>query len=680
MSRIESSPVTPGESGSPPLPGTPSERPLLSHRNRLLGVIAERLVKVTPRFGAGRIALVVFGATFLFRWLTVDFDNEYFMHLAWAAEMLRGDWPVRDFVEPGFPLQTGLAYLGFRVGGYQLLWEGLIASAMVALGATFTYLACLRLGLSRGWALAATLVAVAAYPRLYAYPKAVAYPAAVWALARYTTRPTTSELVVAGVVTGTAFLLRHDHGVYTALALVIGMGLYHRLDVRGYVKALAVCGSVAAVVVAPWGLWVLASGHADQYWRFLTSQSGGLVGRQRAPEVSIDVDRSQPLIAVAPIEYPLVGIRWASTASAADRRDRELRYGLVAAEGEERYRLTNPDVSNVRALVQDPLVEDTSGIDRGSLRVPGALFPWSYLQMQRYVPVTRVRLFPGALNASNALPWLAWVSFALPAIALAILLLDVIRRSAAPSTTSVIVATAVLSAITYQTLVRGSPDSRLGDIAGTTGILLAWASWRLWGMRPRLLIRSLTVAGLGLTFLAAVTFGRGVDRLAIGGVDGPTNLVRRVRSVAERYGSRPLDVFAPPGFPGLPSLGRWLNACTAESSRVAVLGFEPQLFVLSERGLAGGVAFYDIGWFGAEADQRLTLERWSRQDVPAVIAMESEWGSFSRDYALVRAYIEQEYEVAQRSSFGGSKEVSIFIRKSALPAGVDATTGLPCFR
>ena len=53
------------------------------------------------------------------------------MHVAWAAETLRGHWPVRDFVEPGFPLQTLLSYAGFRLGG-ELFWEGIVACGLIA--------------------------------------------------------------------------------------------------------------------------------------------------------------------------------------------------------------------------------------------------------------------------------------------------------------------------------------------------------------------------------------------------------------------------------------------------------------------------------------------------------------------------------------------------------------------
>ena len=103
-----------------------------------------------PFTAADRIlTLTVAAGTFVLRWLTLDFDNDYFMHMAWAADMLRGQWPVRDFVEPGFPLQTGLAYAGLRLGGYQLSWEGAIACAFIALSTALTYAICRRLGVPR---------------------------------------------------------------------------------------------------------------------------------------------------------------------------------------------------------------------------------------------------------------------------------------------------------------------------------------------------------------------------------------------------------------------------------------------------------------------------------------------------------------------------------------------------
>jgi hypothetical protein len=246
----------------------------------------------------------------------------------------------------------------------------------------------------------------------------------------------------------------------------------------------------------------------------------------------------------------------------------------------------------------------------------------------------------------------------------------------------VIVPGAALSIITYQTLVRASPDSRLGDIAALTAVLLAWIVWRVWSLHgwPGRVIKAMAVVMLALTVSSAVTYGRVVTRLGGFGVDGPTNLVRRFFGVGGLYGTRPLDLYAPPGATGLASLSRWLNECTGEAERVSIIGFEPQVFFLAERGFAGGLAFYDLGWNSSERDQALTIERWSHQRVPVILAMESEWDSFSRDYPRVRGWIDEHYEVLQQSAFGGGKPLTVLTLKSATAVRTHEATGLPCFR
>ena len=112
MSGTEASPAS-----SQLSPDEAREPALLPSRSRWFARVPRLSLKIARRLSTRWLSAGVFGATFLFRWLTLEFENDYFMHVAWAAEMLRGDWPVRDFVEPGFPLQTGLAYLAFRLAG-----------------------------------------------------------------------------------------------------------------------------------------------------------------------------------------------------------------------------------------------------------------------------------------------------------------------------------------------------------------------------------------------------------------------------------------------------------------------------------------------------------------------------------------------------------------------------------
>ncbi|HZM94619.1 MAG TPA: hypothetical protein VFB92_14410 [Vicinamibacterales bacterium] len=645
---------------------------------------------VQPLATIDRIVTVMVAAvTFVLRWLTLDFDNDYFMHMAWAADMLRGQWPVRDFVEPGFPLQTFLAYAGLRYGGYQLSWEGFIAGAFISISVALAYILCRRMGVPRWLSVVAAVIAFATFPRLYTYPKAFVYPAAMWALLCYQSHPSPRSLFLVVLGTAVAFLFRHDHAAWIVPSTLLGLAFCHWRNPRFLARTIGSYGIASLVMVSPWLIWVALSGHAGQYLSFLVERGEGLTDRARLPLQIFEFDNTAPIVTFAPVEYPVIGIRWAAAVPDEQRRALEARYRLLALPDDpDRYRLTNLDSDNVRALLSDPAVEDTSGIDRRSMRTPDGAFPWLYLQLQRYMPLIRLRVLPGFVKPVNAEPWLTDVTFFIPWFVLVVELIGrarplVAQRHDSDSrATALIVPTAALSIITYQTLVRASPDSRLGDIVALTAFLLAWSVWRLWtlGGMAKLVARPLTVVVLLLTLASAVTYGRVITRVGGVGVDGPINFARRLSGVGALYATRPLDLYAPPGATGLAGVSRWLNECTDENARVALIGFEPQVFFISERSFAGGLAFYDLGWNSSDEDQALVIERWSRQQVPVVLAMESEWGSFSRDYPAIRRWIDVHYEMVQQSAFEGAKPLTVLTGRTLASVREHQSTGLPCFR
>lgn len=73
--------------------------------------------------------------------------------------------------------------------------------------------------------------------------------------------------------------------------------------------------------------------------------------------------------------YPQIRVRWREGISAADRAIAERKYDLrngAAVEGRtSAYELGDGSSGNLRALIQDPVVEDTGNIDRDALTAPG---------------------------------------------------------------------------------------------------------------------------------------------------------------------------------------------------------------------------------------------------------------------------------------------------------------------
>lgn len=174
-----------------------------------------------PRRGVvvGAACLIAL-ATFGFRFLSLrGLPNDHYMHLAWAQQLLSGEIPGRDFVEPGLPLQVAIAAIG------QLLWPGpfgdtVLSILMLAVAAAATSVVVARLSGSILTGVAAAVFQVALFPRLYCYPK-VLVPALMAVLVwRYGLRPSRGRLAALAAWTVAAFLLRHDLGVVCALAVL----------------------------------------------------------------------------------------------------------------------------------------------------------------------------------------------------------------------------------------------------------------------------------------------------------------------------------------------------------------------------------------------------------------------------------------------------------------------------
>lgn len=175
-------------------------------------------------------ALVIMACACLYRFNTLGgafggFDNDHFVHFAYAKHLEAGERPLRDFAELGLqgawpPLTYGVSALGQVWFGDTLRSEALVTVAGVGLAAALTVAAASLLA-NVWWAVPATLLSVVVAPTLYNYPKVLALSAAALVVALYARRPGWATIAACAGLTATAFLFRHDYAVYVAVGIAL---------------------------------------------------------------------------------------------------------------------------------------------------------------------------------------------------------------------------------------------------------------------------------------------------------------------------------------------------------------------------------------------------------------------------------------------------------------------------
>ena len=201
------------------------------------------------------------------RFLTfTGFSNDHYAHLVMAQQVLLGDRPIRDFADPGWPLTYTLTALGWAVTGKTMATEWVISTAGFAIGAVCTVAAGYRLSGSLAIAVAVTLIEILVFPRAYSYPKVLMYAAAGWALLALTATPSPRRLVLMGLLIATAFLFRHDHGLFIGVAAAIGVALASR-DVpwTAILRRVALLTAATALFLLPWIVYVMLNGGLSSY-------------------------------------------------------------------------------------------------------------------------------------------------------------------------------------------------------------------------------------------------------------------------------------------------------------------------------------------------------------------------------------------------------------------------------
>src|SRR5437870_4023594 len=200
-------------------------------------VTRTRLLSLTPTTTAFIVGGVAFAARYL---LTGAIENDHFVTLARALQVLDGDWPVRDFEDPGFPLSYLVSTAVAAVFGPSLFVNVLLCILLLAVTSALTYLLAVRATGSITAGAVAAAFTVAIYPRLYNATKVIVPVVAIWLAWRYVDAPRRRTLVALAAWTAIAFLLRHDYLLYVALGNAVLLALCHASAPRYATQQLAI--------------------------------------------------------------------------------------------------------------------------------------------------------------------------------------------------------------------------------------------------------------------------------------------------------------------------------------------------------------------------------------------------------------------------------------------------------
>ena len=210
-----------------------------------------------------RRATLIGVLAFAFRYLTLSpLENDHFVMLARAQQVLFGDWPVRHFEDPGQPLFYLLTSALASIFGHVLATNVILCITLQAIAAAITYVLARRASGSTAVGLAAALLAIVSSPRLYNTTKVIVPIVAMLLQWRYADAPTRGRLTALAVWTAVAFLLRHDYAVYVVVSTIVLMAMVRlKPDTTGSVgfafrRTLLLYAVIALACVLPWLIYV----------------------------------------------------------------------------------------------------------------------------------------------------------------------------------------------------------------------------------------------------------------------------------------------------------------------------------------------------------------------------------------------------------------------------------------
>ncbi len=616
-------------------------------------------------------------------------SNDDYMHLAYARQLLHGDLPLRDFWDLSTTLQVLLSALSQLIFGHRLLAEAVLVGVFTALTVFIVFRTVQSVTGSSFLAVLGAVLLVVATPRAFGYPKWIVYAVAAWWWWQYVWWPSAQRAVIAGAWIGVAFYWRHDHGVLVATGVVLCMAAAHGFT-RLAVQRTAIAAATALAVVMPYLVFAQVEPGLLNLARVELASFRDEQGRTRAIALRAPFRGLADFVQVGPSEpyAPLLTVRWRPDARLEARAAALQKYGLSVVEGADsnvqRVRLSPQSLDSLRALIDDPLIDDTGGVERG----PGTFTrtQWPLIDRLRFRNAwLRLEVLPGLDQADAAGSAAALFLLGIPLVGLALCIPPLSRRLPPAVSPRAFVLFTAYAIVVNVVLLREPYQARAPEVIVLPTIVLAvvLSALRREGLPilPRWALRIAATAILFFGMKSLAVAGEFSQRSAwlLGG--GKSLVLARTawQDVSARLAASPPSNFAV-GRHQTASvrLSAYVRRCVSPGDRVLVLWFAPEIYFDADRLMASRHGYY-FPTFGALADeQRRELDKVTRAAPPIVLAHQGSFEDVGKAFPAMIRYVNAHYAEAAAFDDAGYS-YRILTRTDTPPRSRDRETGWPCY-
>jgi hypothetical protein len=607
--------------------------------------------------------------------------NDDYQHLAYARQLLSGDLPLRDFWDISTTLQEMVSAVSQILFGHRLLSEALIVGIATAIAVFLVFRLVTRLTGSAWLAIGCALLFVVAIPRAYAYPKWLVYSIAASLWWSYVWSPSARKAIFAGASVAVAFYWRHDHGVLAAIGVALSVTAAHGWR-HETLSRLAVAGSVALAGALPYLLFsasMIGVRDVIQLDRAtFTGEHAATHAELRWPLRSVG-----DYVGIKPAEWyaPEIIIRWRADLPADARAAALKKYELTLTADEdenlERVRLSARSLGMLRALIDDPQIEDTSRVDRARGTFSRDYWPLIDRALFRY-PLLRLKLLPGIDLPADAGMAAALMMHAIPLLVLLLIFTPVKARLPPAVTARSLLCFASFAVLVNLALVREPYSLRSTEVLVLPATLLAVFFAAM--LRPAASIGARWTARA----IAAAMMVVALKSLAVAG-EFPTRVLLLTNDATRRQLVSNLLASPPSRLRGqqaeLPTarLADYVRRCVSRDDRILVLWYAPEIHYESDRLMAGRHLYFFTTFADDEREQQRELEKVLRFKPPIVLTSSLDAAAAQKAFPAAVRQVNSDYVTSAFFDADGAR-YSILTRMDRPASVTDTITGWPCYQ